>query len=64
MPVVKWVHTESCKKCMKEVNVKPKNNIDKLQQIVDKRENSVRCKGCGILAQTKDVIIRELCRSY
>lgn len=64
MQVIKWVYTENCKKCMKEVNIKPKNNLDKLQYIVDQRECSSRCNGCGILSQTKKVITDELCRAY
>ncbi len=62
MPVIKWVHTENCKKCMRDVNIKPKNNLDKLQAIVELRECSARCNGCGILAATKKVIEYELCR--
>jgi hypothetical protein len=64
MPVIKWVHTENCKKCMKEVNIKPKDNLDKLQIIVNQREYSKRCNGCGILLQIKKVISNENCTTH
>jgi len=59
MQIVKWVCNKNCCECMKEVNIKPKNNLEKLQSIVDNRECSIRCTGCGMLEQTKKVIMNE-----
>ncbi|HEY5582910.1 MAG TPA: hypothetical protein VIK78_00240 [Ruminiclostridium sp.] len=64
MQIVKWVCNKNCCTCMKEVNIKPKNNLQKLQSIVIARECSAKCNGCGVLAQTREVINIELCRSY
>ena len=64
MQIIEWVCNENCCECMKKVNIKPKNNLGKLQSIVDNRDCSIRCTGCGILAQTKEVIKYELCRTY
>lgn len=59
MPVIKWVQTENCNVCMKRFNIKPENNLKKLQYLVRCRNKSTKCNGCGRLEQIKKVIENE-----